>query len=94
MSLSGTVNEAHKKMKDGMRSMTMEPVLDKEGHPGGFTLQHNMHDYEHPENGKTYHMKNAGEVAKHIKSCKHCSGGEGGVKEGMRESTANVGEEE
>lgn len=75
MTLKNTVEAAHEKLKNTMDHAKVTPVLDKDGEHGGYTLEHHMHNYDHVENSKTYHMKNHNEVAKHLKDCKFCSPG-------------------
>jgi hypothetical protein len=63
MSLHGTVMKSAKKMKNGVREITVEKSDDNKG----YIMTHHMHDYDHPQHGKKHICTSEAQMTKHMK---------------------------
>ncbi len=72
MSLHTAVDNSAKKMKKGMREMSVEKSDDGKG----FIVTHHMHDYDNPKNGMKAICTSHAALGKHIKEHMPLEGGE------------------
>lgn len=57
MSIGMAVKEAGKKLNNHMREMTIEPSFNHDGEHDGFNVTHHYHNYDHPKNNMSFHVK-------------------------------------
>lgn len=63
MSIHSVVTESARRMKKGIREISVEKSDDGKG----FIATHRMHDYEHPKNGMKHILTSHAQLAKHMK---------------------------